>query len=460
MPRSISSRLILAFLVVSVTGVALAAGISYWLTEREFLQLFYDQARNRFITEAEQQYQTRGTWEGVELALRGRPEGRDGRGEPREPAPAARPNPRGYASYFALADRNGRVLIGATGIPSDTVLSAAQLTGGEAVEVNGERVGTVVSTGRPPLGPLEESYLDRTNRALLYAAGASALLAILLGVVLARTLTQPVRAMTTAIRAMAAGDLKQTVKVSSSDELGDLARAFNHMSDDLDRLTQSRRQMTADIAHDLRTPLTVIGGYVESMRDGVLRPTPERLATVNGEVQLLRRLVDDLGTLAQAEGGDLRLNRAPLAPDALLRTIAHTYQALAADRGITLVVDAPADLPRFSADPDRLAQVFGNLVTNALRHTPKGGTVSFRARHEDGELKLAVTDTGEGIDPAELPRIFDRFYRGDKARATHGESGLGLAIAKSIIEAHGGTITADSAPGHGTTMRIRLPSQP
>ena len=315
----------------------------------------------------------------------------------------------------------------------------------------------MVSASVPPLGPLEESYLNRTNRASLYAAAGSTLLALFLGIILARTLTHPLRDMTAAIRAMAKGDLKQVVKVSSSDELGELAAAFNHMSADLDTLTRSRRQMTADIAHDLRTPLTVIGGYIESMRDGVLKPTQERLGIVGGEVQHLQRLVNDLGTLAQAEGGEMRLNREALSPVSLLRTMAKTYQPLAEKQGIAVAVDAAESLPRIDADPDRLTQVFGNLVTNALRHTPNGGTITFRAEAAGKAVSLMVSDTGEGIAPEDLPRVFDRFYRGDKARTTHGESGLGLAIAKSIVEMHGGTIAAESQSGQGTTMRVTLP---
>lgn len=458
MPRTITARLILAFLVVSITGVALAAGISYWLTQREFMQLFYDQTRDRFVAEASQYYQTRGSWQGVEASLRFRSfEGRQSQRDPNTPPPERNNPGRQFPSYFVLADQMGRVVIGASGIPSDTLLTAAQISGGTPVEVNDDRVGTVVSASVPPLGPLEESYLNRTNRALLYAAAGSTVLAVLLGIVLARTLTHPLRDMTVAIRAMAGGDLKQVVKVSSTDELGELAAAFNHMSADIDRLTQSRRQMTADIAHDLRTPLTVIGGYIESMLDGVLKPTQERLGIVGGEVQHLQRLVNDLGTLAQAEGGEMRLNREALAPSALLRTMARTYQPLAEKQGINLAVDAAAELPKIDADPDRLTQVFGNLVTNALRHTPNGGTITFGAHTAGSAVALTVSDTGEGIASDDLPRVFDRFYRGDKARTTHGESGLGLAIAKSIVEMHGGTIAAESAPDRGTTIRVTLP---
>ncbi|MBX7212926.1 MAG: HAMP domain-containing protein [Thermoflexales bacterium] len=461
MPRTISARLILAFLAVSILGVALAAAITYWLTEREFIQLFYDQSRTRYVNEAEQYYAVVGSWQGIEAGLRPFPNAREGipQRDEREPQGGGpvRGGGRGGQSAFALADQAGRIILGAPPVVTGTQLTAAQLAAGSAVEYNGERVGTVIAASPPQLGPLENSFLDRTNRAFLYAALGSAALALLLGVVLARTLTQPLRALTVAIRRMAAGDLKQTVRVRTNDELGELAAAFNHMSADLDALTQSRRQMTADIAHDLRTPLTVIGGYVESMRDGVLKPTPERLTTVGREVQLLQRLVTDLGTLAQAEGGQMRLNRAPLAADALLSMLAKSYQPLGDARNVRVLVDAPADLPHFSADPDRLAQVFGNLVTNALRHTPPGGSVTLSARRAANGVALMVTDTGEGISPQDLPHVFDRFYRGDKARSADGaESGLGLAIAKSIVEAHGGTIKAESAPGQGTTMRIDL----
>jgi signal transduction histidine kinase len=300
-------------------------------------------------------------------------------------------------------------------------------------------------------------YLNRTNQALLYAALGAALVALGLGTILARTLTHPLRDLTAAIRAMAKGDLKQHVQVTSRDELGELATAFNQMSADLDRLNLARRQMTANIAHDLRSPLTVIGGYVESMRDGVLKPTPERLDTIHAEVMHLQRLVEDLRTLSQADAGELRLNREPLAPLTLLERMAKSYTQLAAQKKVALEVQAQPNLPEIRLDPDRMAQVFGNLISNSLRYTPEGGQILLTAGQEKEALAFCVQDNGQGISAEALPYIFDRFYRADPARSQSSESGLGLAIARSIVEAHGGSISAESEEGKGTKIRMVFP---
>ena len=256
---------------------------------------------------------------------------------------------------------------------------------------------------------------------------------------------------------MSKGNLKQHVTVKSRDELGELAAAFNQMSSDLDRLNLSRRQMTSDIAHDLRSPLTVIGGYVESMRDGVLKPTPERLETIHAEVQHLQRLVEDLRTLSQADAGELTLNREPVAPRSLLDRMLKSYGHLAAQKKVSLEVQGEPGLPEIRLDPDRMTQVFGNLITNSLRYTPEAGRIVLAAGQIGNMLEFSVQDNGQGIPAEALPHIFDRFYRADPARAQGSESGLGLAIARSIVEAHGGTISAESQVGKGTTVRISLP---
>ena len=462
MNRSITAKLILAFLAVSVVVVALASGITYVLTVRDFKQLVFNQTRDNFVADVGLYYQMNGSWEGIQqyVSLR------DTFPQPGGPGPgSSQPNsgPGGgqnqaAAITFLLADANGNVLVPAGQYPTGAQVPAAKLAQGTAVEVSGKQVGTVLVIGSPPpLGGLELQYLNRTNQALLYAALGAALLALGLGAILARTLTHPLRDLTRAIHAMAKGELKQHVSVKSKDELGELAAAFNQMSSDLDRLNLSRRQMTADIAHDLRSPLTVIGGYVESMRDGVLKPTPERLDTIHAEVDHLQRLVEDLRTLSQADAGVLTLNRVALTPLALLERMAKSYEQQAAQKSVTLGVQARADLPEVALDPDRMAQVFGNLISNSLRYTPAGGHIVLAARQEKEQMAFSVEDNGQGIAAEALPFIFDRFYRADPARSQASESGLGLAIARSIVEAHGGSISAESGVGKGTKIRMVFP---
>ncbi|MGD0877901.1 MAG: ATP-binding protein [Anaerolineales bacterium] len=459
---SITAKLILAFLAVSVTVLALASGITYWLTVREFKQLVFNQSRDQFVSDVGLYYQMNGSWEGVQEYVNLR----NTSPQPGVPGPGVgQPpvNPNGGQNLpssitFLLADVTGKVLVPAGQFQVGQTLPSATLEQGTAVDVSRKQVGTVLVIGSPPpLGGLELQYLNRTNMALLYAALGAALVSLGLGTILARTLTHPLRKLTAAIHAMAKGDLKQHVQVNSSDELSELATAFNQMSADLDRLNISRRQMTADIAHDLRSPLTVIGGYVESIRDGVLKPTPERLDTIHAEVMHLQRLVEDLRTLSQADAGELRLHREPMAPLALLEQIAKSYNQMAAQNKVTLEVQAQPDLPVIRLDQDRMAQVFGNLIGNSLRYTPQGGRILLTAGQEKDMLIFHVQDNGQGISPEVLPYIFDRFYRADSARSQGGESGLGLAIARSVVEAHGGSISAESAVGQGTKIKMVFP---
>lgn len=458
MSRSITLRLILAFLLVGITVVALASGITYWLTVQQFTQLTYNQTRDRFVADMTFYYETNGSWNGV-LAYY---QQRNSASAPFDQGPGGPPGPGGrhqpQEPFCALADQNGKVLIPAGDYAVNSTVSQAVLAQGTAITINSTRVGSVlVVRTPPPLGPLEQQYLNQTNLGLLLAALGASAVALVLGIVLARALTRPIRALTTAIRAMAQGDLRQSVHVNSRDELGELAAAFNQMSADLDRLLRARRQMTADIAHDLRNPLTIIGGYMESIRDGVLKPTPERLDAIQAEVQHLERLVEDLRLLSQADAGELVLNREQVSVQNLLEAAAQSYRPLAEQQGIRLSIEAEAGLPSVHADPDRLARVLGNLVSNSLRYTPSGGEIALRARREDGKgVRITVSDSGKGIAPDALQYIFDRLYRADSARSSE-ESGLGLAIARSIVEAHGGSITAESALGKGTTMSILLP---
>ena len=279
--HSITAKLILAFLAVSVTVVALASGITYWLTVREFKQLVFNQTRDKFVADVGLYYQMHGNWAGVlqYVTLRNsspQPGGPGSGASQPHSGPGGSQNPAVSSINFLLADANGKVLVPGGQFQAGQSVPSASLSKGTAVEVGGKQVGTVLVIGSaPPLGPLESQYLMGTNQALLIAALVAALLALGLGTILARSLTHPLRDLTAAIHGMARGNLKQHVSVASRDELGELAAAFNQMSADLDRLNLARRQMTADIAHDLRSPLTVIGGYVESMRDGVLSPTPE-----------------------------------------------------------------------------------------------------------------------------------------------------------------------------------------
>lgn len=284
---------------------------------------------------------------------------------------------------------------------------------------------------------------------------AAAVLALVLGAILAGTISRPVRELTDATKALASGELGHQVPVRTKDEIGELAQSFNQMSADLARSNQLRRQMTADIAHDLRTPLSVILGYSEALADDKLPGTPETYEAMHRQAQHLNRLIEDLRTLSLADAGQISLVRRPIEPRGLLEHTALAYLPAAEAQGITFEVEE-VDAPLIVVDPDRILQVLGNLVSNALRHTPAGGYVVLSATTEAGQVRLRVRDSGPGIPEEDLPHIFERFYRGDKVRQSDGASGLGLAIARSLVEAHGGRITAENVTG-GALFSVVLP---
>ncbi len=244
----------------------------------------------------------------------------------------------------------------------------------------------------------------------------------------------------------------------TADELGQLAASFNQMSTDLATSNQLRRQMTADVAHELRTPLSVILGYTEALADGKLHGKPAIYDAMYGEARLLSHLVDDLRTLSLADAGELTLNRVFLSPLECLERTAASHAALGSQRNITIDVQAAPDLPLIDVDRERIAQVLGNLVSNALRYTPDGGSVTLSASAAGRDVLLQVSDTGPGIDPKHLPFIFKRFYRADESRQANGESGLGLAIARSLVETHGGTIRAENGGNGGAVFTVTLPA--
>lgn len=472
---TLTRKLSLAFLLIAITAAAIVA-LSIRLTNTTRLnQLVLEQQRADFAALVTDYYQQTGSLQGLDQFLRqineSHQQPQPNQNQPNQFNPQPLPSDR--RNIFGFADANGIVIV-----PLQPQFLIGQrvapdiLARNEPLEVDGVFLGTILSQPLPiDLTPQEKAYLERTNEALTLAALGAAILALVIGVLLARTLTRPLRALTEATEKMAGGELNQQVTVNSKDEIGELADSFNRMSREVAKANQLRKQMTADIAHDLRTPLTVIAGYIESMRDGDLAPTPERLDSIYAEIERLQRLVADLRLLAVTDAGELRLNLAPVNVASLLERVAASFKLAAEQKGTSLSVQVDSTLPDISADESRLDRVLSNLVGNAIRHTPEGGAISITAQasistfilatRQNKSVLISVEDTGEGIPPADLPHIFDRFYRADKSRTGEdgASSGLGLAIAKALVEAHGGRIWVESEEGRGTKMKMDFPTQ-
>ncbi len=388
----------------------------------------------------------------------------------------------GPAMGIAMGDRlilagpDGRVLLDTDGTLAGQTLAPADLADSIPVVVDGQTVGQLLVSPAQSgaAAALAVEFLAGVNRALLLAALAAGGVALVLAAVLVRQIIAPLGKLRLAAHAITQGDLTQRVSISSQDEIGEVAAAFNQMAAALERNERLRRDMMADVAHELRTPLTVIQGQVEALLDGVFPLTPDQLMPIHDETLLLARLVADLRELALAEAGQLAVERRPVDVGELAERVVAAVESAAADKGITLTTSVARGLPSLSADADRLRQVLHNLLANALRYTPAGGQITISVepmRPEEQEsggealsprapasLLVSVADTGPGIPAEDLPYVFDRFYRADRSRSrAGGGSGLGLAIARSIVEAHGGRIWAESRPGEGTRIAFTLP---
>ncbi|MET7740884.1 HAMP domain-containing sensor histidine kinase [Streptomyces sp. NPDC005385] len=286
-------------------------------------------------------------------------------------------------------------------------------------------------------------------------AGLVLALTVAATALIALRLVRPLRALTAA--AQQPPEQHVRVPVTTHDETGVLARAFNELTERRERMEAQRKAMVSDIAHELRTPLTNIRGWLEVARDGLVDPDPELLSSLHDEAVILQRVIDDLQELAAADAGTLRLHREEIRADELLEQVAAAHRVRAEDAEIRLVVDV-TDTLWLNADPVRTRQTLGNLMSNAIRHTLAGGTITLRARRQDDQIVLEVADTGAGIEPEDLPHVFDRFWRAEKSRSRRtGGSGLGLAIVRHLVTAHGGTVTVSSAAGAGSVFAVRLP---
>lgn len=296
------------------------------------------------------------------------------------------------------------------------------------------------------------------GRYFLWGGLIAIIIALILTYFFSRRILSPVRALTSAANRLGSGDFTQRVDVKGDTELDQLGNTFNTMADNLGRAEELRKNMVADIAHELRNPLANIKGYLEAARDGLIEANLDTIRKLDEEATLLARLVDDLQELSLAEAGELKLEREPGDIGKIIETTSQMMQTKASQKGVNLGFTLADDLPEINIDVHRVSQVLHNLIENAITATPSGGTVSISAHYVEDYIEVSIMDTGEGIAADDLENIFERLYRVDKSRArATGGSGLGLTIARRLVEAHGGRINAESELGKGSCFSFTIP---
>ncbi len=472
--RGVGLRLLIGFVAVVVVGVGTVAIIANQATTSSF-HSFVTAGGNmyagRLATVLAEFYALQHSWQGVDELTHNVMRTTDQR--------------------LIVADANNRVVGDSQGLLLGHTLPPEYHLHATSIEMDGKPIGSLILTpnvrgpagivgqgpgaggrGGPRLPPgalvleagsLERSFLEDVNRGLLLGALAATLLALALSLLLTRQILRPLSQLQQGASRLAAGDLAHRVDDSARDEFGDVSRSFNAMAASLEKNERDRRQLLADIAHDLRTPLTVIEGTADGMIDGVLPADERQFGIIRDEARQLARLINDLRELSVADAGQLRLQMQPLDLAELVERVTANYAAEAETRGINLTARRSGALPLLNLDGDRIYRAVANLLSNALRHTAEGGSVTVTvgaAAGSAGMAQISVSDNGEGIDAEDLPYVFDRFYRADKSRSRRsGGSGLGLAIVRQLVEAHGGTVSAVSTRGEGSTFSIQLPTR-
>jgi signal transduction histidine kinase len=447
--RSVRRRLLLlllrAFGIVVFLTVLLVLIVAAFVAARNTGADPFYRAPTAVILET--YYLGHGSWQGVEVVLQERTN---------NSIRALRPD----WQRAILLDAQGRVVLDHGSADSPLVGSSFTPQVDEInipLMINGVPVGTLV---------MDRGTLARPVQFILGLIGPTAIISVLLGILtlvigllLMRRMINPLSEVMAAAQAVSQGDLTARVPVhTQNDDLSALSDHFNRMADELERSDKQRRNLLADIAHELRTPITILRGRLEGILDGVYPPDEANIAPALEETYLLERLVEDLRLLALAEANQLRYEMKSIRLNELVETILGLFTAQADEKEIKLLLEAEPDIPEVMVDPQRFQQVIGNLIDNALRYTPEGSTIELDIKKVDQNIELSVADEGQGIPEEELKHIFDRFWRGEKSRArSTGGAGLGLSIARRLVEAHGGRIWARNRSPRGFEVIISLP---
>ena len=458
MKLSISTKLFIAVLA-GVLLVILSMGVATsWSFGRGFLGYINEQALERMapvVPRLAAAYEREGSWE----FFRNQP---DRWFEVMRPEPGVKQAIRdlktpqisdltGALFRIALLDKDKKRVTGYPAIGDDALALP--------IVVAGETVGWLAVTPFQSVteagGERFQQYQFRTSLAM---GVFSLLMAMLIAWWIARTLLEPVKRVAAATHRLASGDYSSRVAVASFDEVGQLARDFNQLAYTLERNEQMRREFMADVSHELRTPLAVLRGELEAIEDGVRSLDQNAMKSLQGEVSMLSKLVDDLYELSLADVGALNYRKAPCALNGLLEHSVAMFQERLNARRLRVELQLPSQPLELVADADRLQQLFSNLLENAVRYTDPGGVVRISATVERDEVRIEFMDSGPGVSASQLPRLFERFYRGESSRNREsGGAGLGLAICRSIALAHGGSLSADHSPLGGLWLTLRLP---
>lgn len=452
-------KLALAFLLVILVILTSVYFLIGHLAEREFRDYVIRGNTNQAtgMKESLLDFYGRNTsWKNVEEVFT-EEQVLDSRGSGRRSGPGG-PSAASGMRNLSLVGSNRRVIASYNEDLVGEKIPESLLDSGLQLDYEGERIGTVLAGPlfSTELGEQEQQFLNSLQRGVLYAGAAGLIIAALLGGLLVRQLTRPLNELTEATERVSEGELDQKVNINSDDEIGTLGKAFNRMSENLKESEEIRKRMIGDIAHELRTPLSVVSGEMEAIREGVYEPSEKKLKEIEDELSLLSRLVEDLRELTLAESGELDLKKDPADLNRLIKKVIGQMESIFREEGVELEFDESGDQPEIRIDADRISQVLSNLLKNSVRHTSEGGKVEILVSEEEKRVLIQVSDNGEGLPEEKLDHVFERFYRAESSRSGRG-SGLGLSIAKELVDAHGGDIWVESDEGKGTTIGFSLP---
>ena len=449
---SIRTKLSITYLFISIFTALLIYLLTYFTSEERISALALEYQTAEMIVEAEDWYEAELSWEGFAAYFRTiHPDKRMRTGNKEASVKTKQ-------KIHSFVDQDRKAIFRYLKYQPGDIVPTAHLAKGKPITYQGKTVGWILPPDavRITLRSQVKVFLENIQEVMMIAVAISIICSLLIGMILARMVLKPVESITKASIEIAQGDLAQKVIRTSDDELGDLSIAFNKMSQDLVKSDQQRKQLTADITHDLATPIQVISGYIEMAQEG-LPLDAERIDIIATELDQIKRLITDMSLLSQTDTKTLSLRLSPSKIKNILQRVVRLHQKSCFDKKIQLDFSCEEALPALLLDEERIIQVFGNLLTNALRYTKENGVISITAYKDEQTVITKVIDTGTGIKAEDLPHIFDRFYRGSSSRTeTSGKMGLGLAISKGLIEMHGGKINAYSGD-NGACFKIVLP---